>query len=277
MLQVKAEGVNRQAIGGDMIEISFTIDAFFGRSIQIHGQFVKREALHHAQVVTNRIILTRPGFQANARKQGFQLFLINRFRSPLLSGTGSKRIDLLKNRFYITPTFEVHVKVTGTHVSLSGIHRSRETHKEILGLEIAFRRTDLGIGHRGIDHVFLLQVAHERHFELMRSQERCIHELHHLPIKFRYLHGKVSRHIVGFQLGIEAGIDFHGRVPGFKCRIKLMIFERCGQVIPCQPIVGIMHLVHGSLHAEISFRSKEVQSFPVSMKIHRDIEKRVFR
>ena len=233
--------------------------------------------MNHAQVVSNRIVLTRLGFQTNARKQGFQFFLVNGFRGPLLSGTGGKRIDLLKNCFYITPTFEVYVKVTSSHVSPSEIHRSSEAHKEVLGLEIAFRRTDPSIGHRSIDHVFLLQVAHERHFKLVRSQERHIHELHHLPIKLRHLHGKVSRHIVGFQFGIEAGIDFHGRVPGLESRIELMVFERCVQIIPRQTIVGIMHLVHGSLHVEISFRSKEVQSFPVGMEIHRDIEKRVFR
>ena len=215
-------------------------------------------------------------FQADGRKEGFQLFLVDSFRSPLLTGTVGKGIQLLKNVFHIAPSFEIHIEVSRTHIGTGGIHRSSEAHKEVLGLEIAFRSTDRSIGHRGIDHVFLLQIAHKRHFELMRGRERCLHELHHLPVELGYLHGEVSRHVVGFQLGIKASIDFHGGVPRFKGGIKLMVFQRCGEVVTRQAVVGIMDFVHSTLHVEISFGQEEIQSLAIGMEIHRDLVKRVF-
>ena len=277
MFQVETEGIDGQAIGHYIIKVGFAIDSFIGRSVKIHQELVERDALRHAQVVSYRIVLARCGPQANTRKEGFQLFLIDGLRCPLLTGTSGKGIHLLEDIFHIALSFEMHVQVSGTHVSPGRIHRSREAHKEVLGLESAFRGTDIGMGHRSIDHVFLLHIAHERHIKLMRGGERHFHELHHLPIELGHLHGEVCRNIVGLQFGIEAGIYFHSGVPRLEGSIELMVFERCHQVISRQPVIGIMHLVHGSLYVEIGFGSKEIQSFAIGMKVHRHIEKRVLR
>ena len=67
MLQVNAYGIYQQTIGMHLIKVSFAVYSFFRRSVKIQMKTVKRNALHHAQVVADRIITSRSGFQANAR------------------------------------------------------------------------------------------------------------------------------------------------------------------------------------------------------------------
>ena len=122
MLQVNANRIHFQAIGAYMIKVSFAIDSFFGRCVKIHLKLVERNALHHAQIVADGIIMPRRSLETHPRQELSQFFLHDGLGCPLLAGTGSEGIQLTEHIFHIATPLEIHVQVTGTHISLGRIH-----------------------------------------------------------------------------------------------------------------------------------------------------------
>ena len=109
----------------------------------------------------------------------------------------------------------------------------------------------------------------------MRGGDRLFRYLQALPVQLGYLHLQTGRHIMGLQLAIQVGVEFHGRIASRQGCVQLMVFEGGSELVSRQAIGGVVQLVHFPLYVEMRFRCKEVQPFPVGMKVHRHIEERV--
>ena len=183
MFQIQADRVEREAVGTHTINICLAVDALFGRSIKVHIKTVERDSLHSTEVVGNRVIVAGLGFQADAWKEGFQFFLNHGACGPLLIGTGGEGIELRHQGFHIATSFEVHVQVTGTHIGTGGVGRSGKARIQVFGLERFLGSLDVCVRQRGIHLVFLQEVAHEGHIQMMRSRERHFHQPHRVPVE----------------------------------------------------------------------------------------------
>ena len=275
MLQVEGDGVYRQTVGGHAIDIGIAIDAGFGRGVQVHVQLVIRHAVH-AQDGADGIVIAGSDLQADGRQELLQFLLLDGAGGPLLACPCGKGIQPGEDVLHISLSFEVHVEVARLGVCGSGVGRGSESYMEILGLEGLLRSLDGRIRERSVDFIFLDQVGQERNFELMRGGNRLFGHLQALPVQFRHLHLQTGGHIMGLQLAVQVGIEFHRRIAPRQGSVQLMVFEGGSELVSGQPVGGVMQLVHLPLYVEMRFRCKEIQSFPVGMEVHRHIEERIF-
>ena len=102
----------------------------------------------------------------------------------------------------------------------------------------------------------------------MRSTERHFHQFQHSPVYFRYLHLQMSSYIVRFQLGIQTGIELHGRIPSQESSTQQMVTQSGLQVVSSQPISSIVQLIHLSVKVEMRVGREKIQSFSIGMQVH---------